>query len=450
MIKFILLSMVVFPIALYPQTQDYCLTELRGMEDQKGNTHLFYWQKNLTGNDSVGKYENNIYHLDLSNGIDTLFLEQYGLVYRYYTEYSESIGDFEFWNNDPSKYIYTKTVCGFDCSASIIRFDGNPDDLQFGFVGIGKAAISKQNDSTLYSSYQYLLKSTDGGRNWFVANNSEKYLEFISLSPFNDSVIFAVNSNVQLVKSTDGGAAFSFSDNLGFMEHNNLPFYFDKDSIHIYRLNPQQKIYTSNNKGEANTWSKKYSSTNNLYLSIDDSISGSVYLADGNKILESIDYGNTFNVYKTLDSSIVGLYKKPASDILYAATKYDIYEITPTSIQSIKHLVVNVDNQNSNIPSEYILYQNYPNPFNPSTTIKYQIPKPGLVQLKVYDILGREVATLVNEYQTAGERSVMFSTDNIQQSTGGGTNHSLLSSGIYFYRLNADGFVITKKLLLLK
>ena len=633
MIKFILLSMVVFPIALYPQTQDYCLTELRGMEDQKGNTHLFYWQKNLTGSDSVGKYENNIYHLDLSNGIDTLFLEQYGLVYRYYTEYSESIGDFEFWNNDPSKYIYTKTVCGFDCSASIIRFDGNPDDLQFGFVGIGKAAISKQNDSTLYSSYQYLLKSNDGGRNWFVANNSEKYLEFISLSPFNDSVIFAVNSNVQLVKSTDGGATFSFSDNLGFIEHNNLPFYFDKDSIHIYRLNPQQKIYTSNNKGEANTWTKKYSSTNNLYLSIDDSVSGTIFLADGNKIFKSIDYGNTFNLYKKLDSNIVGIYKKPASDILYAATNNDIYEITPSSLISIKHntivpeilsyyplhvgdkwiyagyyndwkfyyyknyirsvagkltmpnnktyyevdeyyappyytsmdiyyervdsisgrvyrfnkdsvitgyeylvddLTLNTGDSVSNcnrfgdqdtitcvtfvgdtllfnqsvtykhynsvrliswfynlaqnfglisiesgddnrmfdyslqgaiingkvygdttitgiagskeIPKKFYLYQNYPNPFNPSTTIKYQIPKPGLVQLKVYDILGREVAILVNEYQTAGMHSIQFSSDNKLQTT----NHKQLSSGIYFYRLKAGGFAETKKLLLLK
>ncbi len=152
------------------------------------------------------------------------------------------------------------------------------------------------------------------------------------------------------------------------------------------------------------------------------------------------------NVYKTLDSSIVGIYKKPASDIIYAATKYDIYEIIPTSIQSIKHLVVNVDNQTSNIPSEYILYQNYPNPFNPSTTIKYQISKPGLVQLKVYDILGREVATLVNEYQTAGVHSVRFSSDYKLQTS----NHKQLSSGIYFYQLKADDFVAAKKLLLLK
>ena len=442
----ILFYAAIVQISLIAQTPNYTFSKLTGMEDQYGNTHLFYWKYAYSGNDTNNSYQNNIFHLDLSNGEDTLFLQQYGYTMYFMSSFSHSIDDFEFWNNDPSKYIYTKTVCGFDCSAAIIRYDGNPDQMRFGFVGIGKVAISRQNDSTLYSSYQLLLKSTDGGRNWFIQDTSDKYLEFVSLSPFNDSVIFAVNLNLQLVKSTDGGITFSFSDNLGFPEYNNLPFYFDKDSIHIYRLDYQQKIYTSNNKGEANTWTKKYSSTNNLYLSIDDSVSGSVYLADGNKILESTDYGNTFNVYKTLDSSIVGIYKKPASDILYAATKYDIYEITPASIQSIKHLVVNVDNQKSNIPSEYILYQNYPNPFNPSTTIKYQIPKPGLVQLKVYDILGREVATLLNEYQTAGEHSVFFTTDNKQQTT----NHKQLSSGIYFYQLKSGSFVSTKKLLLLK
>ena len=94
----------------------------------------------------------------------------------------------------------------------------------------------------------------------------------------------------------------------------------------------------------------------------------------------------------------------------------------------------------------FILYQNYPNPFNPSTTIKYQIPKSGMVQLKVYNILGREVATIVNEFQTAGEHSVQFSSDNMLQTT----NHKQLSSGVYIYQLNAGSFVFTKKLLLLK
>jgi|GEM_PF-333001 len=95
------------------------------------------------------------------------------------------------------------------------------------------------------------------------------------------------------------------------------------------------------------------------------------------------------------------------------------------------------------LPDGFNLSQNYPNPFNPSTTIKYQIPKSGLVQLKVYDALGREVSTLINEYQTAGEHMVLYNT---QQTA----NNEQLSSGIYFYKLKAGNNINTKKFILLK
>lgn len=91
------------------------------------------------------------------------------------------------------------------------------------------------------------------------------------------------------------------------------------------------------------------------------------------------------------------------------------------------------------IPTGFVLYQNYPNPFNPTTTIRYQIPAAGQVTLKVYDILGREIATLVNEYQKAGFYDYQFSIDNYQ-----------LPSGVYFYRLNSGNFSETKKLIVLK
>ena len=80
---------------------------------------------------------------------------------------------------------------------------------------------------------------------------------------------------------------------------------------------------------------------------------------------------------------------------------------------------------------------NYPNPFNPSTTIKYQIPQLSLVTLKVYDVMGSEVATLVNEEKSAGTYEVEF-------------NATGLTSGIYFYQLKADSFVETKKMILMK
>jgi len=99
------------------------------------------------------------------------------------------------------------------------------------------------------------------------------------------------------------------------------------------------------------------------------------------------------------------------------------------------------------IPSEIVLYQNYPNPFNPETVIRYQLPKSGFVTLKVYDILGNEVATLVNEYQNAGSYNSLFST---HQTNGGQSGNSQLSSGVYFYKLSVGNNFKSGKMILIK
>jgi len=98
-------------------------------------------------------------------------------------------------------------------------------------------------------------------------------------------------------------------------------------------------------------------------------------------------------------------------------------------------------NSEETIPSIFTLEQNYPNPFNPSTTISWQSPASGWQTLKVYDLLGNEVATLVDEYREAGKYNVAFDAS----SAAGG-----LSSGVYFYKIVSGGFMETKKMLLLK
>ena len=97
---------------------------------------------------------------------------------------------------------------------------------------------------------------------------------------------------------------------------------------------------------------------------------------------------------------------------------------------------VGVDNKNG-IPTVYELAQNYPNPFNPSTKIKFSLPENGMVTLKLYDILGREVATLINEELPASYQTVDFNASN-------------LSTGIYFYRLQVNDFTSVKKMILMK
>jgi len=90
-----------------------------------------------------------------------------------------------------------------------------------------------------------------------------------------------------------------------------------------------------------------------------------------------------------------------------------------------------------NLPEDFILYQNYPNPFNPTTNIAFRISDFGFVSLKVFDVLGNEVATLIDEYKTAGSYEVKF-------------NSLKFPSGIYFYQIRAENFVQTKKMLLIK
>jgi hypothetical protein len=91
------------------------------------------------------------------------------------------------------------------------------------------------------------------------------------------------------------------------------------------------------------------------------------------------------------------------------------------------------------VPASYSLSQNYPNPFNPETVISYQLPVSGKVRLSITDLLGREVALLVDEVQSAGTHSAKFS----------GTN-SAVSSGVYFYKIQTENFTQVKKMLLMK
>jgi uncharacterized protein (TIGR02145 family) len=104
---------------------------------------------------------------------------------------------------------------------------------------------------------------------------------------------------------------------------------------------------------------------------------------------------------------------------------------------SFDNLITSVPLTSSELPSNYNLSQNYPNPFNPMTNIRFRLPERSIVKLVVYDILGREVSTLVNQELEAGDHEVIFNASN-------------LSSGIYFYRIQSGNFMETKKLILMK
>ncbi len=105
--------------------------------------------------------------------------------------------------------------------------------------------------------------------------------------------------------------------------------------------------------------------------------------------------------------------------------------------RKISQPTVGVNQTSTEVPSNFSLSQNYPNPFNPTTNIKFAVSKAGFVSLKIYDISGREVSSLVNENLTVGSYSYTFDA-------------SKLSSGIYFYTMRSNNFTDTKKMMLIK
>jgi len=593
--------------------QYHTFSELKGMEDQLGETNLFYrlyyyW----SGNGTYGPSESHsIYRFEPNSNIDTLFLYDGGWSGQDYT----SIDDYDFWENDYSRYIYAGTYISTEGFPFVGRYDQQQPIFSPQMWGGSKnIELSRQDTNIIFVAIDYgnsiNFKTTDWGSTWDTLANG---YEILSVSPFNDKVIF-FSQWLTLLKSIDGGVSFYTVDTSRIYLNN---FIYDNDETHIYAIDNRYgyHLVVSDNVGEPFSWTERYSSSDPIYVSIDHSQSGSIYLADRKYIYLSTDFGVTFNEYKTLDKRIVGIYKKPNSDKLYAATKYDLYEIAPDTTITLKHLPLDPDifswfplkvgnkwvynsrftseseinehtfvtkvtrqfryndktyfdingeyglcyrvdstsgkiyrsyfdgdtldyeelyidltseigdtiyvdqfgesypilfaneegfnewNLNSrkrdysglstplynlslvkniglyyqvewelignedqlkgaiingkvygdttlvgvtdpdNLSREFSLSQNYPNPFNPATSIEYRVGSSEYVTLKVYDVIGREVATLVNEEKLPGNYEVKFNP------VSGIWN---LASGIYFYRLQAGSYTSTKKMCLMR
>ncbi|MBL8016896.1 MAG: T9SS type A sorting domain-containing protein, partial [Ignavibacteria bacterium] len=208
-----------------------------------------------------------------------------------------------------------------------------------------------------------------------------------------------------------------------------------------------------------------------LDLNFANTISGYNYKLDnaypspGNVVGVGVDVGNTRTISGTTNYYPDGCSLSNGSFPLYrygnhtvADTLAGVMRYTPTYevralfsdpryysgaggwqpvLAALLGAITGVNPVNNTVPEVYSLSQNYPNPFNPSTNIKFAIPQAGNVKMVVFDVLGREVVTLVNEFRQAGNYVVDF-------------NASALSSGVYFYRIDAGNFTQTKKMLLVK
>jgi len=162
------------------------------------------------------------------------------------------------------------------------------------------------------------------------------------------------------------------------------------------------------------------------------------------KFVPGTGYGwfGTQNIYRTTDVGTTWTSQLTLSTttLCYALSMLNVntgWAGTQAGHIYVYHDVVGIDPNNNNVPKSYALQQNYPNPFNPTTNIKYSIPTASRVTITIYDALGNEVRTLVNEYKGVGNYVESFDASN-------------LSSGIYFYTLRAGDFVQSKKMSLIK
>jgi len=201
-------------------------------------------------------------------------------------------------------------------------------------------------------------------------------------------------------------------------------------------------------KGEGFPINQRYNKINGYYEFIADS--GDRFIANikmvkgGNQIAYSVDSLNPSSAYKFFSFNITYLTNDvpdtciiqfiiigPSSGIDYHIGSYFILDDL-----SLSGTETNVKTS-PEFPEEYKLFQNYPNPFNPSTNIEYSLPQSGLVQLTIYNVLGKKISTLVNQFESGGNHMVSFNAAN-------------LPSGIYFYKLQVNNFLAVKKLMLIK
>ncbi len=285
-----------------------------------------------------------------------------------------------------------------------------------------------------------VYRSTDNGTTWSAANTGMASHYVLSLA-VSGTTIFAGTSGFSGVggvrRSTDNGTSWT-------TVNSGLPAY-----SYVYALavsgtdlfagiisydENTSGVFLSTNMGES--WSRV--STGLPAQSGALAVSGSAIFAgvgipgDNGGIFYSADNGASWTAVNTgLPASSFVSALAVSGSYLYAGTW------TGTWKRPLTEMVTGVENFTTDVPTQFQLEQNYPNPFNPTTTIAYQLPTAGTVSLAVYDVLGREVARLVNEMKQPGSYNALWDA-------------SSFPSGMYFYRLVAGGFVQTKRLVILK
>jgi hypothetical protein len=224
---------------------------------------------------------------------------------------------------------------------------------------------------------------------------------------------------------------FQIWDGIDWQNYSRSSFYYDSSTTFLELVIGQ--LWTGNQFLDYLKLTVINDELGNQVQQLEQIWNGSTWVNDVKK-----DYTYIWNYFKSCNAELWNGTNWEPGDTPILVNNPDGFKIAIVS-QSINiyYIIVNVESNNSNTPNDFSLSQNYPNPFNPSTCIQYAISSRQYVTLKVYDVLGNEVTTLVNEYRDAGTYETEF-------------NAGKLSSGVYYYQLRAGSFVETKKMIYLK
>jgi len=314
-----------------------------------------------------------------------------------------------------------------------------------GLTNLSPQALAISDTNLFAGTYQSgVYRSTNNGSSWTAINNGllGNALKITALF-VSDTNLFAGTWGSSAFRSTNNGTTWTSANN-GLTSNNVHAFtvsttmggntnlfagtYFGSG---VYLSTDNGGNWTAVSTGLTNSKVRALAHFDmNIFAGTD---SGGVFLSTNNGLSwNAVNNGLTDFVVNALLVYGTNLFAGTDNGVWYCP---------------VSKLITDVEDQSNDIPSHFTLSQNYPNPFNPTTTIKYSIPLSEFVTLKIYDVLGNEVAILINEEQQAGNYEVEFSAKGGSASGG---NAAGLSSGIYFYKLQSGGFIETKKMLLLK
>ncbi|MFV1884242.1 MAG: T9SS type A sorting domain-containing protein [Balneola sp.] len=469
--KKLLILLLLFPISLTAQEKYF--HELKGMEDSTGTTHLFYRMYEETSfqcseaNDSYvakGK-NNNIHHFDTSILSDSIAIRSGWSEWCIPGIYDgTSVRSYTFLNNDPKKRIYNSS---WECYNSLESFSEKYFPFYFSCfikrnpmsrnIQWDQYGIHQENDKNSILVYSITVDSyvrlPSGPENWpffeekdyeGYEDGSGDYFDFIDSIKigFDLLAIHPIVDSMYYAKSiSDSLKASSFEVIIPSLNTSTLRFDSSPSIVYALHFDTTRKLSKSEDYGRNDSWiSLNLPSSLGLlqFVETDPGDSGELLISDSSSIYLSNNFGVSFDQLVVFDYTIKGLYKKPNSDVLYVLTTDELFEVNTETkaVTSLKKLPVS-NEEPKETPSSIKLHQNYPNPFNPTTTISFELDKPENVTLTIFDALGRMMTVLVDKQLTTGVHEMSFDA-------------STLSSGIYFYRLDAGAFSEIKRFTLIK